>query len=459
MASAGVRFVRLPVLWMYLEPVNADPPAYTWTWLDEDLGRLEAAGFTVIGEIYGHPSWAASVACGPIDQVPLSRYGAFIAALVERYDGDGQGDAAGSPRIAHWEIGNEADFNLSHSGGESDYGSCFGGKASDYGAYLRTAYLSAKGVDASTTVMFGGVAYDRFYNKTGYTPTGPFDYRFVSDVLSWLYSQHGGESAWPFFDWMALHIYNDYRNAWDGTQPYDQELLGKLKHFRNNQLLKVGQFDLRDKPIALTEASLMSMPADTWTDRSENTQAAYPSQLLIRSMSAGLRAAIWFSIEDHNYGDCHDIYDWLGVGVLRSMTVYEAAQACGPSNPIPDYEVEYDHEPKPAHAAYRVGVQQLDGADYDLQLTAAQTGSAQIEAYRFTDPEGVSVIAAFTDNGERLGRRGYAPVERTMTFSASILPGWTGNIAVVDHLGNVTHLAGTTIAVTIKQWPVFVRPE
>jgi len=128
-------------------------------------------------------------------------------------------------------------------------------------------------------------------------------------------------------------------------------------------------------------------------------------------------------------------------------------------NPIPEYYVAADHEPKPAHTAYGVAVRELDGASFRAQLTTTQTGSAQIEAYRFARSDGVSVIAAFTDNGERLGRRGYPPVERSMTFDAGILPGWTGSLTVVDYLGNVTHLTGSSIAITIRQAPIFVRPE
>jgi hypothetical protein len=459
MAAAGVKYTRIQVLWNWIEPANTSPPTYQWAGYDAALGDLARVGFSVIGEIYGHPSWAASTACGPIDKVPLSRYGDFVKALVERYDADGQGDAAGSPRVTHWELGNEPDFDLAHAGGEGDYGSCFGGRASDYGAYLRTGYLAAKSASADSTVLFGGVAYDRFHNKNNYSPSGPFDYDFVGDVLDWLHANHGSESAWPFYDWMSFHVYNDYRNAWDGTQPYDQEILGKLKHLRNNQLVHVGWYDLRSRAIALTEASLPSMPPDAYTDRSEDLQSVYPGQLLIRSMSAGLRSAVWFAVEDHNLGDCYDIYDWLGLGILRSLTVYNAAQACGGANPIPDYQVTDDHEPKPAHSAYGVAVRELDGATYQAQLTTAQTGSAQIEAYRFTRPDNVALIAAFTDNGERLGRRGYAPVERTMTFSAGILPGWTGQIAVTDHLGTVTHRSGSSINVTIKQTPIYVRPE
>ncbi|MFN2115690.1 MAG: hypothetical protein ACK2T6_08235 [Anaerolineae bacterium] len=455
MADAGARYARMRVLWSYIEPVKVTPPVRNWTVMDELLGGLAAAGFTPIGEVFGHPDWAATEPCGPIDLVPLSRYGDFIEALVERYDGDGTGDAAGSPRIAHWEIGNEADFDSDHAGGESSYGSCFGGKAEDYGAYLREAYLAAKRADSTATVLFGGVAYDRFYNKSGYSPAGPFDYRFVGDVLDWLYAHHGSEAEWPFFDWMAVHVYNDFRNAWDGTQPYDQELIGKTLHFRTNQLLSVGDYDLRAMPLAVSESSLPSMPSDDWTVRSEDIQAAYPGRLLARSMKAGVEPTIWYTVEDYTGGDCDELYDWLGFGVLRSLDVYEAAQDCSP-NPIPGYSVSADHEPKPAHTAYSVAADQLDGAAFDAQVVTAHP---ELEAYRFEESGGGYMIVAFTDNGERLGRRGYPPVVRQMTLNASNLPGWTGTVAITDYLGNTTYRSGGSfVNIDVTQWPVYVRP-
>jgi hypothetical protein len=305
-------------------------------------------------------------------------------------------------------------------------------------------------------VLFGGVAYDRFYNKSGYSPEGPFDYDFVGDVLDWLHANHGSESEWPFFDWMAIHVYNDYRNSWDGTQPYDQELIGKIKHFQDNQLLSVGDYDLRSEPIAITEASLASMPSDNWTARSEDIQAAYPGRLLVRSMASGVETTIWYTAEDYTGGDCNSLYDWLGLGVLRSLDVYDAAQDCNP-NPIPGYSVSEDHEPKPAKTAYGVASDQLDGAAYDAQIV---TGHVDVEAYRFESSGGTYMIAAFTDNGERLGRRGYPPVQRQMQIDSTNLPGFFGSIAITDHMGNVTYrTGGSFVNVTVTQWPVYVRPN
>jgi hypothetical protein len=165
----------------------------------------------------------------------------------------------------------------------------------------------------------------------------------------------------------------------------------------------------------------------------------------------------WFTIEDDHMGDCSNPYAWMGLGLLRSLDVYEAAQRCSP-NPIPTYQVSEAHERKPAHTAYGVATTQLAGASYDRQLTTTETGSAQIEAYRFERPDTVMMVAAFTDNGERLGRIGSPPLQRTMTFNSSILAGWTGTLAIVNHLGDVRYETGSSIAVTLTQWPQYIRP-
>jgi hypothetical protein len=456
LSDAGARWARVQVLWRYIEPTDTAPPSYDWTYLDGVFRRLILAGFTPIGTVYLHPEWAATTGCGRVDLVPLTRYQAFMAALAERYDGDGVADAPQSPRVRHWEVQNEPDFNPNQANGEADYGGCFGGDPSGYGQLLRSGYLGLKSASAAAVVIFGGVAYDRFYNVPGYTPVGPFDVHFTGDVIAWLKTNHGTESGYPFFDEVALHVYNDFRNYWDGIQPNDQELVGKVRRFRDEQLKRAGQFDFSGRPLGLSEASLPSMPADAFTERSEELQAVYPGQMLARSLAVGVKYTIWFSAEDNFSGDCANPYAWLTFGLLRSLAVYQAAQACS-VNPLPDYYVEGEHEPKSALTAYQVAGEQLDGATLDQQLGTGQTGSSFIEAYRFQKSGGYRIVA-FTDTGERLGRRASPPLTRVMTFSAAILPGWTDRIEVVDHLGNVSFRTGSSIPLTITQAPVYVRP-
>lgn len=460
MGQVQARFVRLPIQWQYVEPYDFASQIYSFEGVDVAVAPLAGANLDLIAVLYGRPTWAATTDCGPIDRVPLARYQAYLTAVVEHYDGDGVADAPGSPRIKHWEIENEADFDRSRSGGAPSHGSCFGGGgALQYGAQLRAAYLAIKAADPEAKVLFGGLAHDRFYNKSGYSPTGPFDYSFARNTLTWLKTNHGGEPEWPFFDWMSLHVYNDYRNNWDGPQPYRQELSAKLSSFRLNQLLQGGQYDLRSVPIALTEASLASLPGDEFTQRSEALQAAYPGQLLARAMAEGAPAVAWFVMEDRFTGSCTNIYDWITVGLLRSLEVYQKAQACGPGNPIPSYQVAQDHEPKPAFDAFLTAQAQLGGTVFVDALTSAQTGSNQIEAYRVYRPGEGYRIVAFTDNGERLGRVGSTPLTRNMTFNASKLPFWTGKLAVTNHLGVTTHPEGSSITLQIRQEPIYVRPE
>ncbi len=458
MTEHNVQWVRFIVPWSSVEPVQSSPPTYSWEWLDGMVSALAGNGFTVVGIVLGNPSWAATTDCGPVNKVPLARYRQFLRDLAERYDGDLVQDAPRSPRVVHWEIYNEEDFNPDRAGGEDDYGGCFGNNPNAYAEQLRQAYLGIHEANPTAHVLFGGVAHDRFYNKSGYSPVGPFHYTFVRDVLTYLKNNYGSEAQWPFFDMMGLHLYNDYRNNWDGTPPLEQELLGKVARFRTNQLYRVGFYDLRSVPLAITELSLPSMPSDAYTLRDETTQAAYPGQVLIRSRAVGAPIAMWFTVEDYLTGACDSPWSWLTFGLLKSQSVYEAAQRCTP-NPLPDYQVDEPHQPKPAIVALRTAVEQLAGWAYELQLTASQTGSVRIEAHRFVSPGNHYRIALFTDHGERLGRRGYPPLEVTMTFNASLLPDWTGTLRVVDYLGNVTRYYGPSVVLTIKQWPQYVSAE
>ncbi|MCB0216978.1 MAG: hypothetical protein KDH92_10100 [Chloroflexi bacterium] len=460
MLGAGTRFARLPVQWRWIEPSLASPPAYDWHVIDPAIRELNETGILPVAVLYTRPEWASTDGCGPIDRVPIAAYQRYIGDLVERFDGDRIADAPGSPVIRYWEIENEPDFDPLNSGGEPNHGSCFGGaRAAAYAEHLRATWLAIKAADPSAVVIFGGVAYERFYNKLDYSPSGPFDYHFVGTVLTAMTQVHGAEPGYPYFDWMAVHVYNDYRNSWDGTPPYNQELSAKLAEFRDSQLHQAGVYDLRERPLAITEVGLASAPADQWTLRNETLQAHYPGQVMARAKAANVRAVMWFIGKDRFTGSCSNIYDWQTFGLIKSMAVYEAARAC-PANPLTGYVVGADNQAKLAHAAFRTAQTQIGALDFESALGLGLTGSADIEAYRLRDPvSGAYTVVAFTDNGERLGRRGVPLLSRFMTFDASVLPGWTGRIAVTDYRGVTTYRSGSSIVLTIEQSPVYVRPD
>ena len=468
MTAAHVSYVRVPIQWEFIEPNDLNPPEYGWIGVDEAIVPLHRAGLRPVAILYTRPTWASTDGCGPVDLVPITRYQAYLRALVERYDGDGQDDAPGSPRIGHWEVENEEDFDLAMSDDGIDHGSCFGGQAAAYADHLRASHKAIKDADSTATVLFGGVAYDRLYNgPAGHSPTGPFDYEFVGNVLASLTTRYSVESGYPFFDWMAVHIYNDFRNNWDGQQPYNQELAAKVAHLRDNQLLRSGVYDLRSRPIVVTEVGLSSAPADAFTHRDEFLQAAYPGQILARALAERVSMVLWFVGKDRFTGSCGNIYAWQTFGLVRSKAVANAAATCVP-NPLAGYSAPVDNQPKLAHRAYQTAQAQLAGLDFDSLIPLTQTGSAQTEAYRFRDPaSGLYRVVAFTDSGERLGKRGPGsggatpppptPVLRTLVFSAAVLPGWTGKIKVTDHLGQVSLRSGTTIGVALSEAPVYVE--
>ena len=84
----------------------------------------------------------------------------------------------------------EPDFMASQAGNFGDpaegYGGCFGDDPAAYAAILREGYEAVKGADSSATVVFGSVAYDRFFDNPLYPAQnqGPFRYLFIRDALN-----------------------------------------------------------------------------------------------------------------------------------------------------------------------------------------------------------------------------------------------------------------------------------
>jgi len=451
--DAGATWGRTRALWRSIEPVDGGPR--DWMISDVMISALSARSITAMVSIYAWPSWAASTACGPIDRVPLARYQAFVQDVVERYDGDGVDDAPGSPRAAYWEVGNEPDFAPSAApAGEGDYGSCFGDDPGAYAELLVATHDGVAAADPTARVLFGGVAHDRFADRPGGT-SGPFRYAFVRDVLTALHASHGDHPDFPFVDALGFHNYNDFRTIWDGPGGQQQELIGKAAALRRDQLVVAGQFDLRHLPLVCTEIGIAAGPSDPYTVRSEAYQAAYAGQVAIRALAAGLTTAFWYTTTDYTTGSCADPYAWLTFGLLRSRIVRDRAEAC-PDNPLPGYAPAAEWEPKPALTAFAASARLLDGAVYDRQLTAAETGDAAIEAHRVTLSSGRQALVAFTDHRERLGRRGWTDLVRDLVVGPALLDGWTGRVRVVDHLGAGQTRSGATVTVGLTHAPVAV---
>ena len=463
--TAGANWVRLRALWRAIEPRDATPRVRDWGMTDSMIAVAVARGLRPLVVVYDNPDWAATTRCGPADKVPASRYSEFLRDLVERYDGDGIQDAPRSPVVRHWEISNEPDFDPAEARAHPEYGDpafgyggCFGDVPRSYAELLRSAYLTIRQADPQALVVFGPVAYDRFADNPAFDNPGPFRYNFVRDVLSSLNRDHAEESGYPFFDYMAFHNYNDFRNHWDGPDGTFPELVGKAAHLRTNQMKVAGLFDLSDKPLISSEIGVPSGPSDDFTERSERYQAAYVGQVMVRALAANLPIAIWFTSTDYLSGDCSNPWSWLAYGLMRSQSVASAAGRCTQS-PLPGYDAPAPFTTKPSHAAFATCSRLLAGARYQRQLSAPETGSVQVEAHLLTLAGGGAGLVAFTDTGERLGKRGETNRTASLIVNASLLSGWTGRIRVHDMTGASTVQSGASINVALSFEPKYIVVE
>lgn len=459
--EAGSTWARTRLLWAAAEPSEDRP--FEWGMSDSMVGAIAVQELKGIVSIYQWPSWAAETDCGPLPEAGLARYERFLRAAVERYDGDGLEDVPGSPRIEHWEIGNEPDFSpVAGAGlGEASYGSCFGDDPEAYAELLIRSHAAIRAADPTAVILFGGVAYDRFMDYPDLDPgtaAGPFRHDFVRTVLGALADDHADEPGYPFFDMIGFHNYNDFRDGWDGAGGLEPEIVGKAARFREEQLVDPGRFDFTETPLVSTEVGIASAPSDAWTLRSEDYQAAYAAQVAIRGLAAGLRAMIWYTATDYTGGDCGNPYSWLMLGLMRSEWVAAAARAC-PEDPLPEYRPAEPWERKPAYSAFATASRVIGEAAYLDQLSTAELGVAGVEAHRVELADGRPAIVAFTDHGRSLGSRRATDIERVLRVDAGLTGEWTGRLRIVDHLGDERVVTGSSVDVRLTYRPLYLVVE
>ena len=321
--NAKVYWVRWPISWATTEPTNTLPQNYHWDAHAASLRDATEAGLHPIVTIVNNPDWAANYVNGPIDKVDISEFAEFVGALVERYDGDGQEDAPGSPVVDYWEFYNEPD-----AGDElrARYGASYWGHfGTEYAQMLCTVYPVIKAANHRAQVVLGGLAYDHF------EPDGGFVREFLDDVLA-----AGGGNC---FDVMNFHYYPVFEASW---APYGHGLSGKANYLYS----KLQQYGLEGKPMISTESGWHS-DGDSTTE----IQSRYVVKLFTQSMASHLDLMIWWTWIDpgSHYG---------ANGLLTQ-----------------------DLQSKPAYFAYQVAATHLGRATF-AEIWAS--GDPSVEAYCFS---------------------------------------------------------------------------
>ena len=249
--ESKVSWVRFPVYWSSIEPVNTTPDNYNWSGADVSLLAVGAPTNLII-TVSGNPTWAASSINGPVND--LADLLEFIDAIVRRY-----------PNVKYWEFYNEP-----------DNAAWYGLKGAEYAQMLQAVYLVVKAANPAAQVVMGGLALDWFIDDGG-----PFDRNFLRDVLV--------NCVGPCFDIANFHYYPAFRMQWEA---YGRDIIGKANYVR--QTLAAYNYV---RPVINTETGWPS--GTNWG--SPELQARYVPKVYVRGLVADLPTVIWFSLIDSDY--------------------------------------------------------------------------------------------------------------------------------------------------------------
>ena len=198
----GAAWAREELSWGNLE--RGGKGQWQWSHFDRRLLATAQAGYGIVGMLLTTPAWARVGDCAQraaryagagvvaLDYwCPPARpqdFADYVAAVVERYDGDGYRDAPGSPRVAVWQIWNEPNA-----------WETWPGTPAEYAAILEAGYAAAKAADPTAVVATGGLyVLDSFWRDG----VGHWDgLRFLDEALA------ARPSAWRSFDALAVHPY------------------------------------------------------------------------------------------------------------------------------------------------------------------------------------------------------------------------------------------------------------
>jgi len=163
----------------------------------------------------------------------MEKYQTFLAAVVERYDGDGKDDMPGlSIPVKYWEIMNEPSMQGGSTGGVGEELKFFVGTSTDYLDILKASYETIKSADSEAKVLHAGMAGMQQSFRDFWDP---------------VFSGGGGN----YFDVANIHSINTDENR-------EGMYVIKFKKYLES-------FGIKDKPIFVTEAQfgeLAERPAD-----------------------------------------------------------------------------------------------------------------------------------------------------------------------------------------------------
>jgi hypothetical protein len=385
---SGARMLRSHVSWTTLEPTNTDPSHYNWAFYDPIFSRIASNGLMPILVIDKCPTWACPFMRGPINSANMSDYTEMVTALVNRY--------RQPPYNVHfWELFDEPD---AAAGVDGQLG--YGNHAAEYVEALRILHDAVKAVDPESVVMNGGLAYDR---PTIFRP------EFLTETLAL--------GAAQYIDALNFHYFLVNGAGWATIADKASEIRAVMRN--------VGV----SVPLVCTSTGESSANISPWFS-TEEQQARYLVQVNAQSAAAGVRATIWYLVQDFT---------------------------CQPSSGCPTgWEVwahhglvKQDGSNKRALTAMQTFAQEIGSGLYQRQLGAESGVTGGLEGYLFAGSSpGRPQVSVIWNND---------PTATPLIVPAAQVPNLLG---AVDLLGQAITLqpgAGGVLTVGVGNDPIYLE--
>ncbi len=303
--DAGARWTREELPWDLFEPSQDRWSGTATQRYDARLKFVADKGFGIIGMLLTTPGWARDAACAGNYWCPpanVNDYAEWAGWMVERYDGDGNADALGSPRIAAWEIWNEPNDTVL-------WPDVPGSRQKRYGDMLVASYRAIKAADPTALVLIGGM-----YIYDGSCTGG------VCDGLNFLNAAGGVFQQVPAarnaYDVFAIHPYIPTDRPDAPQIPPVITVEGRIRQTRN-WLNDPRSGNRPDAPIWITEMGWCTeggtCPGGVAVG--EDAQANYLVRSMVIAQHNGVQHTSWFQLEDA-FNDSQR--EWSNAAILRN---------------------------------------------------------------------------------------------------------------------------------------------
>jgi hypothetical protein len=326
--EAGGEWAREELSWANIETTKKGE--YHWKHYDTHIKMLADAGYNIMGIVLTTPGWARVGDCKSREGVTeeywcppgnAQDFGDFMGAIVERYDGDGNADAPGSPRVDAWQIWNEPSTRQTWPGSPTEYGNI-----------LAKGYAAAKAANPNAIVATGGVY---LYDGMGTDPSDGLP--FLNEAIAAV------PAAAQSFDVLAIHPYMPT------AAPDEPVIFSPISMW--GRITTAQQWlseNASGRPLWISEVGWSTCePSESGCNpdvsKSEDQQANYLVRTYAIALAKGVQHVNYFQLEDKFDGGTGRL--WAKASVLDTKGT--------------------DYRKKLAYTAYRVMAEQLSGATFD----------------------------------------------------------------------------------------------